>query len=378
MGSWTVSPSSGRAGRYVRATARWARLLAPGRVAPGLRVSYGFDRVPAPGEPSAGGTSKFQKLAERFPSRPADFTLLYLGSSALPRDLGPQLRIARRRGAPVVVNQDGVGYPGWAGSRTEDVNRPLRRALLAADHVLYQTAFCKRAADEFLGEPTGRWEILPNAVDIERFAPTAEPPADGPVLLLGGDQTQPYRLELGLRTLAALLRSHPAARLLVTGRLAADPAPLIADLGLHDRVELVGRYAQSEAPALYRRAHLLLHTKVNDPCPNVVLEAMASGLPVVYPASGGTIELVGDEAGVGVPHPDSFELDSPPSPEAMAAATGRVLADLEALAVAARRRVVERYPLPAWLDRHAALFAELLGRSAPHASARRRVPPDSP
>ncbi|HWH06801.1 MAG TPA: hypothetical protein VNT23_10265, partial [Gaiellaceae bacterium] len=32
----------------------------------------------------------------------------------------------------------------------------------------------------------------------------------------------------------------------------------------------------------------LLHTKVNDPCPNVVLEALASGLPVVHPASGGT------------------------------------------------------------------------------------------
>ena len=48
---------------------------------------------------------------------------------------------------------------------------------------------------------------------------------------------------------------------------------------------------------LMRRAHLLLHTKVKDPCPSAVIEAMACGLPVVYPASGGTVELVGDEAG---------------------------------------------------------------------------------
>lgn len=355
-----MSRSAARLGRYVRAFARWGRLVTRGRRPGGIRVFYGWDRIPGPHEPAAGGTSKFQKLGTRFPSRPRDFTLLYLGSSALPRDLGPLLWIARRRRAPVVVNQDGVGYPGWAGARTEEVNRPLRRALLAADHVLYQTAFCKRSADEFLAEPAGGWEILPNAVDVERFTPASEPPADGPVLLLGGDQTQAYRLELGLRTFAALLPAHSDARLLVAGRLVSEPEPLLSELGLAGRVELLGRYAQSDAPALYRRAHLLLHTKVNDPCPNVVLEAMASGLPVVYPSSGGTVELVAAEAGIGVPHSDSFERDEPPSPEAMAHAVDRVLADLHAFRIAARTRAVERYPLPAWLDRHAALFEELL------------------
>jgi glycosyltransferase involved in cell wall biosynthesis len=348
-----------RAVRYASASERWARLLVARGVTPGLRVSYGFDRVPGPEEPVAGGTSKFQKLTSRFPNCAHDFTLLYLGSSALPRDLAPLLWIARRRHAPVVLNQDGVGYPGWAGARTEAVNAPLRRALEGAQHILYQSEFCKRSADVYLGEPRGTWEILPNAVDVERFAPAAAPPPDGPVLLLGGDQTQAYRLELALRTLAALLPTHPDACLLVAGRTVSDPQSLISELGLFGRVVLVGRYAQAEAPSLYRRAHLLLHTKVNDPCPNVVLEAMASGLPVVYPASGGTVELVADEAGVGVLHPDSFVRDEPPSPEAMARAVVQVLADLPRFAVAARARAVERYPLTAWLDRHAELFASL-------------------
>ena len=61
-----------------------------------------------------------------------------------------------------------------------------------------------------------------------------------------------------------------------------------------------------------RRADLLLHTKYNDPCPTVVLEAMASGLPVVYSASGGVPELVGEEAGVGIPAPFDWEHDHPP------------------------------------------------------------------
>jgi glycosyltransferase involved in cell wall biosynthesis len=104
---------------------------------------------------------------------------------------------------------------------------------------------------------------------------------------------------------------------------------------------------------------LLLHTKVKDPCPTLVLEAMASGLPVVYPASGGTVELVGDDAGVGVPHADSWERDEPPSPDALADAVDTVLADLDRYAAAARSRAVERFSLEPWLDRHAELFARL-------------------
>jgi glycosyltransferase involved in cell wall biosynthesis len=94
-----------------------------------------------------------------------------------------------------------------------------------------------------------------------------------------------------------------------------------------------------------------------------VIEAMASGLPVVYPASGGTVELVGDEAGVGVPHDDSYDADRPPSPEALAAAVAQVLDDRERLGDAARARAVARFSLTSWLDRHAELFAQLVDQA---------------
>ena len=349
-----------RFGRYTRAGARWARLLASGRAAPGLRVFYGHDRVPAPGERAAGGTAKAQKLNEQFPNSPTDFSVLYLGSTWLPRDLRPLLSIARRRGAPIVVNQDGVAYPGWAGERTDELNKPLRQALFAADRVLYQSEFSKRSADLFLGEPRSSWDVLHNAVDVGRFTPAERPPAGGPILLLGGDQTQAYRLELALRVLASLVPRHPDVQLLVTGRLVVSPDQIVDELGLRGRVQLLGEYAQRDAPDVFRRAHVLLHTKVNDPCPTLVVEAMACGLPVVYPASGGTVELVGDSAGLGVLHPDTWERDEPPAPSELADAVDRVLGDLLRYSAAARARAVERFSLEPWLERHREIFEELI------------------
>jgi len=353
-----------RVERYARAAWRWLRLLTPRSAAPGVRVFYGHDLVPAAGEAVAGGSSKFQRLAQRFPNHPTDFSLLYLGSTWLPRDVGPLLGFARRRHVPVVVNQSGVAYPGWAGDATERMNNDFRRALLAADHVLYQSEFCKLSADEFLGAPRGTWEVLHNAVDIHHFTPGDAPHAS--VLLLAGDQTQAYRLEVALRTLAML----PSARLIVTGRIVSDPEPLMRQLDLVDRVELVGRYAQRDAPALYRRADVLLHTKVLDPCPTTVLEAMACGLPVVYAASGGTVELVGDEGGIGVPHPVSWDRDQPPSPEAFADAIRRVLGDRGRYAAAARARTVARFALGRWLERHDELFIDLASPRARTSRAR--------
>jgi glycosyltransferase involved in cell wall biosynthesis len=319
-----------------------------------VAVSYGHRRIPAPGEPVEGGMVKFQRLQRVFPHRPRDFNLLYLGSSSLPTDEQTVIALARRRRAPLVVNQNGVAYPAWAGDRTGRLNDRLRAVLEAAAHVIYQSDFCKGAADLYLGLPPGTWEILPNAVDTNEFTP-GEPPTGRPVLLLGGDQTQAYRLQTALETLALL----PEARMIVTGSLVVDAEAVAGELGVADRVEMTGRYAQRDAPAVYRRAHMLLHPKVRDPCPNVVLEALACGLPVVHSASGGVPELVGD-GGIGVESETTWEEDVPPSPEALADAVRTVLAEHGAYRSAARARAVERFDLEPWIERHRRLFAELV------------------
>jgi glycosyltransferase involved in cell wall biosynthesis len=236
----------------------------------------------------------------------------------------------------------------------------MARGLSAAAHVFFQSEFCRLGAERYLGTPAGTWEILHNPVDTSAFTPAARPPRPL-TLLLGGNQYQRYRLDAALRTVALL----DDVRLLVTGDLSWAPdapawtAARLRELGIEGRVELLGPYAQRDAPAVLRRADVLLHTKVNDPCPTVVLEAMACGLPVAYSASGGTPELVGEDAGVGVETELDWERDRVPAPEALAGAVLQIATSLEAYAEAARLRA-ERFDLGPWVERHRQVFEGLV------------------
>ena len=355
--------SLARAGRYARPAARWARLLVSGTASarrPRLlrpRPRSGARR--ASRRRNGEGAEAERALPEQPDRLLHPLPRLHL-ASARP---APASRPSRGGAAiPVVVNQDGVGYPGWAGDETEAVNRPLRRALQAADHVLYQSDFSKQSADLFLGEPRGSWEVLRNAVDVNHFTPAAHAPAAGPVLLLGGDQTQAYRLELALRTLAALRAAHPDARLLVTGRLVSPVEPLIESWGYASASSWSGVRTARRSCCLPPGAPAPAHEGAWIPARRSCWRRWPPGFPSSIPASGGTVELVGDEGGIGVPHPDGWERDEPPAPEALADAVERVLADRARYAAAARARVVERFSLEPWLDRHSALFSELASR----------------
>ena len=216
--------SGARIARYTRrglplgAAARRAA-----RPTAGVRVFYGHDRVPAPGERAAGGTAKAQKLNERFPNSPTDFSLLYLGSTWLPRDLRPLLRLRAaspdsRRREPGRRRLSGVGGRSHRGGQPTAPPRAPRRPTTSSTRASSRSGrpISSSASRE------GRGRSFRTPWTSNHFTPAERPPAGGPVLLLGGDQTQAYRLELALRTLAALLPRHPDARLLVTGRLVSS------------------------------------------------------------------------------------------------------------------------------------------------------------
>ena len=143
---------------WLRKWLKFVLIYLGGRPRPGeVRVSYEHQPIPAPQGIMVGGMVKFVPLMQIFPPSPWRFNILYLGSSALPPDLPQLLRLARRNGAKIILNQNGVGYPAWAGADWQTVNRPMQAALKEADYVFYQSEFCRLSADRFLGPGRGAW-----------------------------------------------------------------------------------------------------------------------------------------------------------------------------------------------------------------------------
>lgn len=341
----------------------------------GPRVSYGFPVLATDAGHAGGGIVKFQALEEHFPNTgdTTGFDVLCLVSSRLPADAVEQAEAARAGGARLLLNQASAATRATHGDRFRELNRPLVRLHRTADHVVYQSEYARRLAASHLGPRDGPWEVLYNAVDTRFFTPApsgleGEGRPDGCVVLLGGTQYRRYRLENALAAFAAFRRHRPDARLLVSGQLVWIPDQgearrqangWVEELGLADHVTFLGSYTQRQAPEVFRRAHVLLHPMMLDCCPTVVIEAMACGLPVVYGASGGVLELVGPEAGVPVPTRGDWEHHEPPEPEELARALAVAFEDRARLGAAGRRRAVERFDRGPWLARHKELIRDL-------------------
>jgi glycosyltransferase involved in cell wall biosynthesis len=67
-------------------------------------------------------------------------------------------------------------------------------------------------------------------------------------------------------------------------------------------VSYLGPIAHAHLPSVYQKADVFIHPRAGDGCPNVVVEALASGLPVICPKWGGTSELIG-KGGISVEAP---------------------------------------------------------------------------
>jgi glycosyltransferase involved in cell wall biosynthesis len=302
---------------------------------------------------------KARKLADLFVTSPLHNGILYVCSGHIP--LSYCLR-EKKRGVRLVVNQNGVYYPGWYGPEYAAANeRHLAGSYRAANYLIYQSAFCRDAARRFLGEPACPSEILHNPVDTGFFTPGGERPFDpgAPVFLATGNFSHPGRagrLTLLLEAFALVRDGLPRSRLLVAGFALPALKAMMAQAG--PGVRYLGPYRYEHAPTLYRRGDIYLNTQFNDNCPSAVLEAMACGLPVVHLACGGTPELVGD-SGVAVPVEPSWKRFLYPPPQTYAAAMLEAVRRRDQLALSARRRGVEQFDLGIWKKRHHKIFAAL-------------------
>ena len=143
-----------------------------------------------------------------------------------------------------------------------------------------------------------------------------------------------YDVETAIRALDLLRRQLPDARLTIAG---AGPEldklqRAVASLRLGDAVHFAGRMVNAAVAELYRSADAMLNPSLVDNMPISVLEAFASGVPVVSTNVGG-VPFIAE-------HERNALLVPPSDPAACAAALGRVLQDA-ALADRLRRAALD-------------------------------------
>lgn len=215
-----------------------------------------------------------------------------------------------------------------------------------------------------LGAPDSSVEVLPNGVDCDQFRP--EPaaaartrlrlPASGPVILSVGNLVELKRHRLLLEAFAVIRARYPQAVLAIVGEgpLRASLRSRAEALGLGEALVLPGAVEQAQLRWWYSAADLSVLASSREGWPNVLLESMACGTPVLASRVGGVPEIVVD-ATLG----RTFATDSA---EVLAAALD------EALAVSWDRAAVRAHALSCSWERtsrrQAELFAGMAGLSS--------------
>jgi glycosyltransferase involved in cell wall biosynthesis len=262
----------------------------------------------------------------------------------------PAVWIARLRGVPAVVNYRGGEAETFLARSAAAVLPTLRRAAVLA------------VPSGFLHDVFGRWRvdsrIVPNIIDTQRFRPAAEPAA-GQQIVITRNLEPIYAIDVAIQAFARIAARWPQASLAIAGsgpekdRLQA----LAAALGLAARVRFLGRLSPDQTAELYRQAALFLNPSSVDNMPNSVLEAWASGVPVVSTRVGGVPYIAQDGVdALLVPAGDAA---------AMGDALARMLADpalagrLRTAGLAAAERYTWARIRPLWLD----LYRELASPS---------------
>jgi glycosyltransferase involved in cell wall biosynthesis len=183
-------------------------------------------------------------------------------------------------------------------ARHHQVNASIGIGLQNADRVIYQSYWGKEQLDEILFPVEEHYAIIPNGVNLKVFSPGELPTDDIPVLGTVGVLRYRYRLETLFQMSLRLDFPH---KLLIIGSLDRECQDVLNQFISSEinrgKIEYHPFVQADQLPDFYRRMSILIHPVMGDVCPNVVVEALACGIPVVAPEFGGTAEII---AGGGV------------------------------------------------------------------------------
>jgi glycosyltransferase involved in cell wall biosynthesis len=159
-----------------------------------------------------------------------------------------------------------------------------------------------------MGIDPARVSVIPVPVRLERFTPEAPPdeakalraalgiPEGAPVVLWVGRPAPVKRVPLLIDAFARVRTGHPAAHLVLVGDFTArqDVMAQVAGLGLSDAVHFTGAVSHETLPSYYRLCDIYAHSSAYEGFGLVLVEAAASGRPVVSTRTAGAQTIVAD------------------------------------------------------------------------------------
>jgi glycosyltransferase involved in cell wall biosynthesis/predicted metal-dependent phosphoesterase TrpH len=250
-------------------------------------LPYGEDLTV--GVPSVAGA--VERLAE------GSFDLVHVCSPGPVGALG--LMIGRGLGLPVVGSYH-TELAAYAALRsesaplTETVSSLLSRFYGACDIVLSPSGSADRSL-ETLGVPLARLLRWTRGVDTLRFSPAlrdrAAFPREAVTVLYAGRLQREKGTDLLAETFLAARREEPRLHLVLAG---GGPEEDRLRRRLGDAVTLLGWLRGEELARAYASSDIFLFPSITDTFGQVILEAQASGVPVVAAAAGGPLALIED------------------------------------------------------------------------------------
>jgi glycosyltransferase involved in cell wall biosynthesis len=199
---------------------------------------------------------------------------------------------------------------------------------------------------------------IPNAVTVRPTERTSVPPSGAsgqPIVLFVGRLSPEKGVDVLMRALPSLLARHPSVRVRLVGDGPSRPVvqQLIDELGVGPHVELIG-HVEDTTPQ-YATARVLCLPSRSEGMPNVILEAVAAGLPVVATDVGDVKALVSAELGRVVGADDVA---------ALATALGDEVAHDRGLEfLRAREQLLQRFDRATRARAHRALYDEIVAIS---------------
>jgi glycosyltransferase involved in cell wall biosynthesis len=198
----------------------------------------------------------------------------------------PAAAIARMLGRPIVLNYHSGEAPDHLAR-----SRVARTVLAGLDRRVVPSRFLAGVFRRFGLEAT----IVPNTIDLDEFA-FRERDSLRPRILSTRNLSYPYNVACTLRAFQEIQRRRADASLTLVGGGPDEPAlrALAADLRLRN-VQFRGRLAPEAIAAAYEAHDIYLQSPDIDNMPLSVLEAFASGLPVVSTGVGGVPAMLTHE-----------------------------------------------------------------------------------